>query len=117
MSIQAMTGLVPEWYTPEVEKDDANEESRASFHCFPLTQPQVLEVQQYYDSVKKDFIPTAYAVAYRLGCRGWKNVTDHEGKPLKWNPNNMDRIPAQILAEVGANIINISVMGADDEKN
>ena len=116
MSIKAMTGLVPEWFVPDSEKD-ANPEEQASFHCYPLTQPQVLEVQQYYDRDRKDFLPTAYAVAYRLGCRGWKNVTDHEGKPLKWSPANRETLPAHILAEVGANIINISVMGDDDEKN
>jgi hypothetical protein len=115
MAIKALTGLVPEWYTPTME--DEKDEGASSFHCYPLTQPQVLEVQQYYSTERKDFLPMAYAIAYKLGCRGWKNVFDMDGKPLKFNNVTRDKLPAQVLAEVGANIINMSVLGDDEIKN
>ncbi len=121
MSIKALTGLVPEWYVPTDEKpEDENAEvadDATSFYCFPLTQPQVLDIQQYYDSDEKAFNPTAYARAYTIGCRNWKNVFDHEGRSLKWSPVNMNMIPAAIMAEVGAYIISISVLGEDETKN
>ncbi len=121
MAIKALTGLLPEWYVPEIEKPDDEgaevSDDATSFHCFPLTQPQVLEIQQYYSSETKNFKPTAYAKSFTLGCRGWKNVFDSDGKPLKWSPLTMDTIPATIMAEVGAYIISLSVMGEDDIKN
>jgi len=117
MPMRALTGLVPVWYIPTSEHDVQPQDAASSFHCFPLTQPQLLEVQQFYDSDTKRLKPQAYAMAFRLGCRGWKNVQDSAGLNLPWSPSAMDTIPAKEIAEIGNHVLEISSLTGEDEKN
>lgn len=117
MPMKALTGLVSVWYIPTSEDNVQPEDAASSFHCFPLTQPQILEVQNLYDNDAKRLKPQAYAMAFRLGCRNWKNVQDREGLNLPWSPGAMDTIPAKEIAEIGNHILDISNLTGEDEKN
>lgn len=111
--MKALTGLVPEWFSPS-QLEDGDE---AEFEVSPITQRRVAEVQNHYDMKEMEMRPTGYYLAFELGCTGWKGVTDAEGKELKFSLLNLVKIPAKIAFEVGAKVIGISSLTEDDRKN
>jgi len=112
MSITALTGMVPEWFTPETEKGS---DDPARFKLKPLDSKQMVEIQGYH----KDGGIQAEGLyrAMELSIVEWENVNDIQGKPLKCNRNNIKTLPIEVIAECGAQAISVSFLTDDEEKN
>ena len=113
MSITALTGLVPEWFTPDSEKgsDDA-----ARFKVRPLDSKQMVEIQAFHKE-SGGISPAGLYRAMEISILEWENVLGVNDKPLKCTRHNVKAIPIEIIAEVGAHAISISFLSEDDEKN
>ena len=113
MSITALTGLVPEWFTPEVEKgsDDA-----ARFKLKPLDSKQMVEIQGHRQPEGGIAAEGLYR-SFEMSLMDWENVNDVQGKALKCTRTNIKAIPIEIIAECGAQAIAISFISEDEEKN
>lgn len=113
MSINALTGLVPEWYTPESEKESSDP---AKFYVKPLDTKQIVELQKFHKAEGGIEAEGLYR-SFELSVSDWDNVNDAQGKKLKCTRTNFKVIPVEIIAEVGAHAIEISFATEDDEKN
>jgi len=113
MAITALTGLVPEWYTPEDEKES---DDAARFKLRPLDSKQMVEIQGYASETKGIAAEGLYR-AFELSILDWENVNDGNGKALKCTRNNIKNIPVEIIAECGAQAISVSFLSEDEEKN
>lgn len=88
--------LTPWNYTPEALE---NEETPPVFRLRPLTQGQIVELQETY----KDGAPTP-ATWYKAGEMSIltvDNLVEADGRPAKW-PTCKPRTPASWVAECGA---------------
>lgn len=112
MSITALTGLVPEWFTPESQKD---EDDPARFKVKPLDSKQMVEIQQFHTDA--GIAAEGLYRAMEISILEWENVFDAQGKKLKCTRHNVKAIPIEIIAEVGAHAISVSFITEDDEKN
>ena len=115
MTIKALEGLTPTWYTPREEED--NKEQGAAFFLKPLTGPQLLEVQPHFDLENTTVRGPGLVMSVRFGLKGWKNVVDSKGAEMAFNPMRIDFLPSEILAELGAEILRMSMLGDDEIKN
>lgn len=113
MAITALTGLVPEWYTPEVEKES---DDAARFKLKPLDSKVMVEIQGFANEGTGIAAEGLYR-AFELSILEWENINDTNGKPLKCTRNNIKNIPVDIIAECGAHAISISFLSEDEEKN
>ena len=111
--MKALTGLVPEWYSPET-LDDGDE---AEFEVTPLNQRRLAEIQNHFDQETGSMRSTGYYTAFEIGCTNWRNVFDQDGNEFKFSPRNMLKIPLKVAAEVGAQVINVSAMTEEERKN
>lgn len=117
MSITALTGLVPEWYTPISQKD---EDDPARFKLTPLDTKQMVEIQSYHITDGKGngrISPEGLYRAFEISILEWENVNDRTGKPLKCTRNNIKTIPVDLIAELGAEAVSVSFLTDDDAKN
>jgi hypothetical protein len=114
MSIKALTGLVPEWFTPEGEKEASDP---AEFLLRPLKAPQVAKLQGYFNSESGEISGAGLYEAAVVGITDWKNVYNHEGKSLKFTRSNLDSLPYALILELGGQVLSRSFMSDEDEKN
>lgn len=114
MAIQAYDGVTPVWYTPDSEKDAVD---AAEFHLFPLTGPQLLEVQQFFDTDNSVVLGPGLVMSCKYGMRGWKNIVDGEGNEMVFTRNGLNRLPAEVIAELGGKIIGMSVIEEEEVGN
>lgn len=113
MSITALTGLVPEWFTPDSQKDS---DDPARFKVKPLDSKQMVEIQAFHQE-SGGIAPAGLYRSMEISILEWENVNDANGKRLKCTRHNVKAIPIEIIAEVGAHAISVSFMSEDDEKN
>ena len=114
MSIKALTGLVPEWYTPEGQEDNDNP---AAFELTPLKAPQVATLQKYFDKVTGEIDGEGLYKAAVMGITNWRNILNHENKPLKFSRRNIEFLPYEKLLIIGGEVLANSFITEDDEKN
>ena len=114
MSIKALTGLVPEWFTPEGEKEDSDP---AEFLLRALKAPQVAKLQGEFNNESGNISGKGLYDAAVMGITDWKNVTNHEGKPLKFTRANIDVLPYALVLELGGQVLASSFLTGEDEKN
>lgn len=114
MTIKALTGLVPEWYTP---KDEEGKSEPAEFNLKPLTSPQVAKLQSYFNLESGEISGTGLYEAALMAVIGWRNITDHEDKPLPCNQVNLKKLPYAVLIELGGESLSRSFITDEDEKN
>lgn len=107
MAITAMTGLVPEWFTPAQPESDRP--TRVKIR--PLTGLENLEVSAEIGGGR---IGDAQKIALRFGVVDWENVDDERGNPLPFSLENLKLLPVNVLSEIAIRIIRGSKM--DDEK-
>ena len=113
MSITALTGLVPEWFTPDAEKES---DTPARFKVKPLDSKQMVEIQMFHKE-SGGISPEGLYRAMEISILEWENVFGVNEKPLKCTRHNVKVIPIEIIAEIGAHAISISFLSEDDEKN
>lgn len=107
--------LAPNWYTPAtVDEDD---EKPPRFLLRPLTSPEVLEVWEHYDEAKKRVGSTGLLIAAKHSITEWENVENETGKPLKCNRLNIDKLPFFMLAEIGGEAVQRSLVEEAEAKN
>lgn len=117
MAIAAVKGLVAEWYTPEQKGE---EEEKTSFEIKPLNGLIAMEVlaEGRTDADGNLHIPGAAMLkTLKHGLVDWKNLNDEGGRPIKFSIANFHRLPAMVLNEIAQEIISISQLTGDDEKN
>ncbi len=114
--LKITTGLAPEWFTPESQME---QEDPARFKIKPLDQISFLEVLADCEVKNDVFVPNAKGRKLLLekGLIDWENITDTNGKPLKFSRFNLAHIPAQILAEICNEIMQKSAISEEQEKN
>ncbi len=121
MTLRALVGIAPEWWTPDSEKkpNDAGvvDDKPAAFHLYPLTGPQMLEVQEFFDFENQTIKGPGLLRACRFGLKDWRNIVDENGDTISFTRNGLDKLPAEVLAAAGAKIIANSVITEDDQKN
>ena len=120
MSVRALVGIVAEWWTPESETEpDADghiAERPASFYLHPLTGPEMMEVQDFFDLENRTVKSGGLLRACRLGLRDWRNVLDENDNELSFDPS-LNTLPAEWIASAGSQIISNSVVSEETEKN
>ncbi len=120
MALRALTGLVPEWYTPEEERGANN---AAEFYLTPLTRLQFIEVMSLCLPAPDGQVGVAMTykareLALQYGLTDWKNVEDKDGGSLPFSRDNVGTIPGEILNELSGKIIeDASVLEADRKKS
>jgi len=114
MTIQARTGLVPEWYTPISETGAA---TPARFKLRPMTGPEVLDLRAYYMASTGKILGRGAAQALAACMLDWENVTAEEGKPLQYSPDNIEKLPAPIINELTNKLVMMSRLTETERKN
>ncbi len=114
MSITAITGLTPEWFTPEGQEGETDP---AAFEIMALTSPQIATIQQYFDGETGAINGVGLYKSAVMGIRNWRNVKDHKGEVQKFSKRNIDTLPYTLLLELGGQIIANSFLSEEDEKN
>lgn len=114
MTVKALTGLVPEWYTPVSEEGEGEP---AEFQLKPLTSPQVAKLQKHFNNETGEIGGEGLYESAVMGVIAWKNVTDHEGKPLRFSNRGITQLPYALLIELGGQILANSFIAEGDEKN
>ena len=120
MSVRALVGITAEWWTPESETEpDANgdvPERPASFFLEPLTGPEMMSVQEFFDIENKIVRPSGLLKACRIGLKDWRNVLDGNGIDVPFD-ESLNKLPAPYIAAAGAQILANSVIDGAAEKN
>lgn len=119
MSVRALTGLAPEWYTPDDQKDD---ERPTRYKIKPLDGLQFLEVAANGEIAPDGSFTPNHAgrlLLLRYGIKDWENVDDaaKDGKPLKFNLARIKFLPVPHLVELSNVLLERSALGAQDQKN
>ena len=112
MAIKAYQGIAPEWYTP---RDEEGQDEPAQFYLQPLTGPQLLEVQAFFDAENTTVTGPGLVLACKFGIRNWnENITGEDDKARRFSRAGIQFLPAEIIAELGAKIVNLSVQDVDE---
>lgn len=114
MTVKALTGLVPEWYTPS-DQEGASEP--AEFQLKPLTSPQIAKLQKYFNNETGEIGGEGLYEAAVMGVIAWKNVSDHDDKPLRFSTRGVQQLPYALLIELGGQVLANSFITEGDEKN
>ena len=109
--------LTPAWYTPEVGKEDDEDATAPEFLLAPLTEPQILEVWDYWNAETGRITSKGLHKAAQYAVREWNNVVDGHEKPLKCNSFNLNKLPFYLLADLGGEIVKRSILTDEQLKN
>ena len=113
MAIKALSGITPEWYTPESEKGESNP---TQFHVQPLSVEQ-FETVIAVDRRGRLIVPASnYATVLEFGVIGWRNFTDEKGD-VAFSRANLSRIPTSVRMELATYITDLSLLREEEVKN
>lgn len=113
----SIKGLSPEWYTLTGEK---GEDDPVQFYLQPLDGMQWTSVlMDSYDPETGEIGPTGIVRAFKLGCKGWRNIEDsaHPGQQLKFSQRVMGSLHPAWIMEVGQRVLEISNIDPATAKN
>jgi hypothetical protein len=110
MAIKAANPIEPIWYTPKSEKDN---DTPTQFRIGGLNETQKLRVN---DDLASEKTAQATALALQWGLLDWRNFSGAEG-PLKFQGKNFHRIPWKLQVELMAEILDLSELDEDEQKN
>lgn len=117
MAITALSGLAPYWYTPEEER---GEPAAAQFKLKPLNGMQFIEVMHHGEMLPDgERFVTDYSglqLLLKYGLLDWKNIDAENGDPLPFSRRNFEVLPAEILQEIGREIMRRSALAEADRK-
>ena len=117
MSIQIISNITPFDYTPTGDRESADP---TVFKLLPLNGMQYMEVM---NELTRDANGTmklssrGLQQALKYGLIDWKNLCDENGKNVKFNAFNINKIPPFILTELAGEIIDRSEVGDAVRKN
>lgn len=115
MAIQLREKLAASWYTPKSEEGEA---APSRFRVKPLDGAQYMEVLGEVEFRDGNPIITAKGlrIAALQGVVGWENVPGADGE-AEFSPSRLRQLPANVLLELGQEVIVRTELGADAEKN
>lgn len=122
MSIRAVKGVTPEWYTPAsemVEGDDGAliaPEGAARFQLRPLTQMQLHEVMPEVNFEREHITRRGIEMCLRYGLTDWQGVEDDDGAALPCTFENAQRLPYYLHQELASQMVLKANISEDDEK-
>ena len=112
MPIKPLMGLTEQWFTPEQEQGEA---TPTQFKIKPLDSLTFLDVMSN-GTIRADgsFIPNRAGreMLLNAGLVGWRNFGD-----APFDANRISQIPPNVLAEICNEIVVLSNLSEDDEKN
>lgn len=111
MAMTAISGLEPEWYTPNQPDDGAPTE----FLLKPLNGMEYAAVLVHSNAAGGVSIQ-GVREAIRYGLIDWKNFNDADGKAVPFSQLNSSRINAVTLLELADKILEISELTGDQKK-
>lgn len=103
MTITANTNFDARWFIPE---DQENEENPAKFRIKPLKGSQI------------DLIRDQDLLKILVNCLvSWDGILDDDGKEIRYKASKLDVIPMRYLDEVANEIVRITNVTGEQEKN
>lgn len=115
--INAVTGLIPEWYTPVSEAETETNATR--FELTPLNGSDFLEVMMNGDiSADGSFVPNfkGRMIMIGRGLTNWENFGGVGAQGIEFSYDKIKMVPAGIQAEISSEIMNRSAMAAEAKK-
>lgn len=112
--IRGIKKVAPTWYTPIAEED---EEMPTRFKLRPLTPPQLESCLVTSGSGGFSFPPSKYSEILRYGLVEWDGFTDEDDVVIECHPRNHHRIPMRIRMELAGELLVMSQLTEDDQKN
>lgn len=115
MKITALENFTPRWWTPPGQ--DA--EPAVEFKIQPLDGEQYAEVAQHVtvDDGQMRFGSAATKAALKFGLVGWRHFSTASGLELEHLVSNHRLIPFEVRAAIFAEILDISNLDEEQEKN
>lgn len=113
----SIKGLSPEWHTLSSEEGESDP---VQFYLQPLDGMQWTAVlMEAFDPESGEIGPSGIIKAFKLGCKGWKNIEDgnHPGQELKFSSRVMGSLQPGWIMEVGQRVLEISNIGQATAKN
>ena len=116
-------GVAPEWYELESERDKPDP---VGFYLSPLdgfgrSDISMLSLSSRSGARNAPALASSAVIklAFQLGVKGWQNIedADNPGEKLPFSSTAMASIHHQWILEVGARVLQISDMGAEESKN
>lgn len=108
------TGIAEEDYVPDAFKKEGTE-NPPTFKLRPLMGPELVDIQAEFNEATQNFTGRGWNLAIRYGLRGWRNVEDQNGNPVKFSRDNLKFIPSNILIELASRIIATSKFSAEED--
>jgi len=117
MTITALTGLAPEWYTPPQHGDG----EQTAFELRPLNGLEYATIQAMISSAADDaaaVVMTESRIRYVIerGLVGWRNFNDGNGAPLTFMRERINRIDSATLADLVNEIMTRSQLNDAQKK-
>lgn len=115
MGIRALSGLVPEWYTPVGQDDDP---SPTRFQFRPLNGRELGMVSDHIKLEDGRLLIAAEGIerCLAMALQDWENFEDDSG-PIRFSRQAMDLIPVRVRRELASKIVTRSYLSEDDRKN
>jgi len=117
MSITAISGLTVQDYICAADKES---DEPTTFKLKPLSGMHYMEIMaEVTDSGNGEqrISGNGLRLAIKHGLTGWDNFPDDNGKDLKFNSMNLQKIPPVELAELAGQILSISEVSGAQTKN
>ena len=117
MAITAISKLTTADYIPERNKDIGDP---TVFKLKPLSGRRYMEIMPELktdENGETSVSGKGLWMAIKFGLVGWDNFYDEDGKELKFNMINIEKIPPVTLIDLAGEIINRSEVGAEERKN
>lgn len=117
MAIITANPVASRWYTPASQE---GEESPAKFKIRPLDGEQLSEAMYQAKITENGGIelhPDGMRSALRNGLIDWQNVMDTDGNEIPFSRTAIRLLPWTERLDLAGEIINISFMTEDEEKN
>jgi hypothetical protein len=117
MALTIDTKVISSWYLPDSQKD---EDKPAKFKLRPLVGETHMAVFAETDQDRNGELKLTgigLKAAIHEGVVGWENISDANGKPLKFTKFNLRHLPMEILSDLAAEIVNRSSATEEEEKN
>lgn len=113
--LSVQTKVTPEDFVPEPYRDAEGKAKDGApvFTIRPLNTPEMTEAM----GLARRGDAMGLVKAFECGCTGWRNITDENGKELRFTPMAKSLIPPTIVYEVGSRIIEISRLSDEDLGN
>jgi hypothetical protein len=115
MAITALSGIAPEWYTPE---QDGEEGDKTKFHLQPLTSMQHAEMFATccIEDGMVHLSDKSVQVCLKYGLIGWENFKDESGELIEFSRILISKVPGDTLFELAGRIFKTSMLGDTDKK-